>query len=151
MNLQEQINSDIITAMKAKDEVAVRTLRALKSALLLAATASGAKDVVDNEQAIKIFTKLAKQRKESMDIFTQNGRSELAKAEEEELAVIDRFLPKQLTDEEIKIELTPLVSVWGATSASDFGKIMPLAMKHFAGRADGKVISGVIKALLENM
>lgn len=148
MTLQEQVNKDIITAMKAKDEISLRALRALKSALLLAATASGAKDSVSDEEAIKIFQKLAKQRKESLDIFTQNGRAELAQTEREELEVIERYLPKQMSEDEIKVELQKLISEAGATSAADFGKIMPLAMKHFAGRADGKVIGALVKQLL---
>lgn len=148
MSLQEQINKDIITAMKAKDEKSLRALRALKSALLLAATASGAKDNVSDDEAIKLFQKLAKQRKESMEIFIQNGRTELAQTEQEELEVIERYLPKQLTEAEIITELQQLITNAGATSAADFGRVMPLAMKHFAGRADGKVIGGLVKQLL---
>jgi uncharacterized protein YqeY len=148
MSLQEQVNKDIITAMKAKDEVSLRALRAVKAAMLLAATAEGAKDNVDDEQAIKIFQKLAKQRKESLDIFVQNGRAELAKTEQEELEVFERYLPKQMGEAEIKAELQTLITQAGATSGADFGKVMPLAMKHFAGKADGKVISAMLKTLL---
>lgn len=148
MSLQEQVNKDIITAMKAKDEVTLRALRAVKAALLLAATAEGAKDTIDDEQAIKIFQKLAKQRKESLDIYTQNGRTELAKTEQEELEVFERYLPKQMSEAEIKSELEGLIKQAGAVSGADFGKVMPLAMKHFAGKADGKVISALLKTLL---
>lgn len=148
MSLQEQVNTDIITAMKAKDEASLRALRSLKSALLLAATAEGAADKIDDEQAIKIFQKLAKQRKESLDIYIQNGRQELADKEKEELDVIERYLPKQMSEEEIKAGLQKLLQEAGATSAADFGKVMPLAMKAFAGKADGKVISGLLKQLL---
>jgi uncharacterized protein YqeY len=148
MSLQEQVNKDIITAMKAKDEITLRALRAVKAALLLAATAEGAKGSIDDEQAIKIFQKLAKQRKESLDIFTQNGRAELAKTEQEELEVFERYLPKQMSEAEIKTELEELIKQAGATSGADFGKVMPLAMKHFAGKADGKVISTMLKTLL---
>lgn len=148
MSLQEQVNKDIITAMKAKDEKSLRALRALKSALLLAATASGAKDAVSDEEATKLFQKLAKQRKESMDIFIQNGRTELAQTEQEELEVIERYLPKQLSEDEIKAELQQVITQAGATTAADFGKVMPLAMKHFAGRADGKIIGTLLKQLL---
>lgn len=148
MGLQQQINTDIITAMKAKDEASLRALRALKSALLLAATAEGAKEAIEDEQAIKIFQKLAKQRKESMEIFLQNGRNELAKTEEEELEVIERYLPKQMSEEEVKSILETVVKDAGATSAADFGKVMPLAMKALAGKADGKIISTVLKQLL---
>jgi uncharacterized protein YqeY len=148
MSLQEQVNKDIITAMKAKDEITLRSLRAVKAALLLAATAEGAKESIDDEQAIKIFQKLAKQRKESLDIFTQNGRAELAKTEQEELEVFERYLPKQMSEAEIKSELEGLIKHTGATSGADFGKVMPSAMKHFAGKAEGKVISAMLKTLL---
>jgi uncharacterized protein YqeY len=148
MSLQEQVNADIITAMKAKDEASLRALRALKSALLLAATAEGAGDKISDEQSIKIFQKLAKQRKESMDIFLQNGRNELAEKEKEEIAVIEKYLPKQMGEDEIRAELKQLLAQAGASSAADFGKVMPLAMKHFAGKADGKVISGLLKEML---
>ena len=148
MSLQEQVNKDIISAMKSKDEVTLRALRAVKAALLLAATAEGAKEHIDDEQAIKIFQKLAKQRKESLDIYTQNGRIELAKTEQEELEVFERYLPKQMSESEIKAELEGLIKQAGASSGADFGKVMPLAMKHFAGKADGKVISALLKTLL---
>ncbi len=148
MSLQEQINADVITAMKAKDEVALRALRGLKSALLLAASEPGANGVVSDEHAIKIFQKLAKQRKESWDIFMQNKREDLAKVEQEELAIIERYLPKQMGEDEIKTILQKVVADAGATSAADFGKVMPLAMKALAGQADGKVISSVLKQLL---
>lgn len=148
MSLQQQINTDIIAAMKAKDEASLRALRALKSALLLAATAEGAKDTVDDEQAVKIFQKLAKQRRESMEIFLKNGRSELAQTEKEELEVIERYLPRQMGEDEIRTALQQVVADAGATSAADFGKVMPLAMKALAGKADGKIISSVLKQIL---
>ena len=148
MSLQEQINADIITAMKARDEASLRALRALKSALLIAATADGAGDKISDEQAIKIFQKLSKQRKESMEIFSQNGRSELALKEKEEIDVIEKYLPKQMYESEIKTVLENLVKEAGATSGADFSKVMPLAMKALAGKADGKVISAVLKTIL---
>lgn len=149
MTLQEKVNADILTAMKAKDEASLRALRALKSALLLAATAEGATgDKIEDEQAIKIFQKLAKQRKESMDIFIQNGRTELAAKEKEELDVIEKYLPAQMGEEAIKEELKKVIAAAGASSASDFGKVMPLAMKALAGKADGKIISAILKQLL---
>lgn len=149
MTLQQQVNADIITAMKAKDEASLRALRALKSALLLAATAEGATgDSIADEQAIKIFQKLAKQRKESMDIFVQNGRTELAQKEKEELDVIERYLPKQMNEDEIRAALQQVIAEAGATTAADFGKVMPLAMKALAGKADGKIISALLKNLL---
>jgi hypothetical protein len=148
MLLQEQINADIITAMKAKNEIGLRALRALKSALLLAATAEGASAKIEDEQAIKIFQKLAKQRKESFDIFMQNGRTELAAIEKEEIDIIEKYLPKQMDEIEIKSILENIVKDAGATSAADFGKVMPLAMKSLSGKADGKLISAILKELL---
>jgi uncharacterized protein YqeY len=148
MLLQDQINADIITAMKAKNEADLRALRALKSALLLAATAEGAGEKVEDEQAIRIFQKLAKQRKESMVVFEKNGRNELAAKEQEELLVIERYLPKQMGEEEILSILKDLVNDVGATSAADFGKVMPLAMKKLGTAADGKVISALLKKIL---
>ncbi|MFI5220859.1 MAG: GatB/YqeY domain-containing protein [Bacteroidia bacterium] len=149
MTLQEQVNADIITAMKARDEVSLRALRSLKSALLLAATADGAGDKIPDEQSVKIFQKLAKQRKESMDIYTQNGRMELAAKEKEEVDVIEKYLPQQLNEDEIKMILKDVIMQAGAASAADFGKVMPLAMKTLAGKADGKIISGLLKEILK--
>jgi uncharacterized protein YqeY len=148
MTLQEKINADIIAAMKAKDEASLRALRALKSALLLAATAEGAGDKITDEESIRIFQKLAKQRKESMDIFLQNGRNELALKEKEELEVIEKYLPKQMSEDEIRIVLQGLIKETGSASGSDFGKVMPLAIKTLAGKADGKIISALLKELL---
>ena len=148
MSLQEQINADIITAMKARDEAGLRALRALKSALLIAATADGATGKISDEDSIKIFQKLAKQRKESMEIFLKNGRTELAEIEKEELDVIDKYLPQQMSETEIRSILENVVKESGATSGADFGKVMPLAMKALSGKADGKIISSVLKTIL---
>lgn len=148
MTLQEKINADVIVAMKAKEEVTLRALRSLKSALLLAASEPGANGVVSDEAALKIFQKLAKQRKESLDIYVQNKREDLAQVERDELAVIEKYLPKQLSEDEIKALLKPVLDAAGASSASDFGKVMPLAMKALAGKADGKIISAVLKEML---
>ncbi len=148
MSLQEQINADIITAMKARDEAGLRALRALKSALLIAATADGASGKISDEDSIKIFQKLAKQRKESMEIFLKNGRTELAEIEKEELVVIDKYLPQQMSETEIRSILENVVKESGATSGADFGKVMPLAMKALSGKADGKIISSVLKTIL---
>jgi uncharacterized protein len=148
MSLQQQINTDIIVAMKAKDDVSLRALRALKSALLIAATADGAKDGVNDEMAIKVFQKLAKQRKESMDIFLNNGREELATKEKEELTVIEKYLPKQLSEADIMVELNSIINELGAAGPTDFAKVMPHAMKRLTGKADGKQISSLLKTLL---
>jgi hypothetical protein len=148
MLLQEKINADVIAAMKSKDEVGLRALRGLKSALLLAASEPGANGVVSDEQALKIFQKLAKQRKESLEIYIQNKREDLAKVEQEELAIIEKYLPQQMSEQEIMQTLESVIASAGATGASDFGKVMPMAMKALAGKADGKVISAVLKQLL---
>lgn len=148
MTLQEKINADVIAAMKAKDEVSLRALRGLKSALLLAASEPGANGIVSDESALKIFQKLAKQRKESLDIYLNNKRDDLAKVEREELEVIERYLPKQMSEDEIKAALEPVLKDAGASTAADFGKVMPLAMKALAGKADGKIISAVLKQML---
>jgi uncharacterized protein YqeY len=123
-------------------------LRSLKSALLLAASEPGANGVVTDEAALKIFQKLAKQRKESLDIYVQNKREDLAQVERDELEVIEKYLPKQMSEDEIKAVLQGVVTGAGASSAADFGKVMPLAMKALAGKADGKVISAVLKQIL---
>jgi hypothetical protein len=148
MTLQEQINADVISAMKAKEEVNLRALRSLKSALLLAASEPGANGVVTDEAALKIFQKLAKQRKESLDIYMQNKREDLAKVEQDELAVIERYLPKQMSEDEIRAVLQGVIAGANASSAADFGKVMPVSMKALAGKADGKVISAILKELL---
>ncbi len=152
MSLQEQINADVIVAMKAKDEVSLRTLRALKSALLLVATEKGASEdgKVNDEVAIKTFQKLAKQRKESLDIYIQNNRQELAEKEKEELEVIERYLPKQMGIDEIKAVLSKIIAEVGATSLAEVGKVMPVAMKTLAGKTDGKTIQNVLKELFNN-
>jgi len=149
MSLQEQINKDIIVAMKARNEADLRALRGLKSALLLAATEKGSSGELSDEQAIKTFQKIAKQRKESMDIYLQNNRPELAEKEKEELDVIEKYLPKQMGEEEIKNFLVSLVAETGAQSATDFGKVMPLASKALSGKADGKVISNLLREILK--
>jgi hypothetical protein len=148
MTLQETINADVISAMKAKDEVSLRALRGLKSALLLAASEPGANGIVSDETALKIFQKLAKQRKESLDIYLQNQREDLANVEQEELKIIEKYLPQQMGEEEIKTILKQVIIDAGATSALDFGRVMPLAMKSIAGQADGKMISSILKQLL---
>lgn len=149
MSLQEKVNADIITAMKAKDEITLRALRAVKSALLLAATEKGASadGKLSDEVAIKTFQKLAKQRKESLDIYIQNGRDELAQTEKEEIEVLERYLPKQMSQDEIKDVLLKIVGQVGASSLAEVGKVMPIAMKELAGKADGKTIQAVLKEI----
>src|SRR5436190_1157309 len=147
MTFTEKINQEITAAMKARNDSELRGLRAIKAALLLAATSEGGGEVSD-EQAIKIIQKLAKQRKESLDIFNQQNRPDLAVKEQEELSVLERYLPKQMDDEEITAQLKEVLAANNITSASEFGKAMPLAMKHMAGKADGKKISELLKKIL---
>lgn len=149
MSLQEQVNTDIIIAMKAKDEITLRTLRAVKSALLIAASEKGASadGKITDDVALKTFQKLAKQRKESIDIFLQNGRAELAEKEKEELSVLEKYLPKQMSEAEVKEILKQIITEVGATSAAEVGKVMPIAMKTLAGKADGKTIQFILKEI----
>lgn len=147
MSLTETINNDIKEAMKAKDQAALRGLRSIKSALLLLATEKGAGEV--NEDAeLKALQKLAKQRKDSIEIYEQQNREDLAADEREELAIIEKFLPKQLGEAEVKAILEKIIAETGASSPADTGKVMPLAMKEMAGKADGKMISTVLRNLL---
>lgn len=147
--LVEQINKDLIEAMKAKDEARLRAIRAIKSAFLLAGTETGSKDITD-EIAMKAMQKMAKQRKDSIDIFVKENRQDLAQKEQEELAIIQSYLPKELSKEEILATLKPIVEQSGATSMKEIGKVMPLAMKTMAGKADGKAINEALRELLPN-
>ncbi|MBK5284238.1 MAG: GatB/YqeY domain-containing protein [Bacteroidia bacterium] len=146
MTLEEKINTDLKTAMLAKEEATVRGLRAVKSAILLAKT-SGSATVTDADE-MKMLQKLVKQRKESAEIYHQQSRADLAKTEEEEIAVIERYLPKQVSEEEIKAALKDIIASVGATSAADLGKVMGAATKHFAGKADNKIVSALVRQML---
>lgn len=146
MTLEEKINTELKAAMLAKDEAALRALRAIKSAILLAKTSGGG--AISPEDEIKMLQKLVKQRKESVDIYQNQNRADLAKAELEEIAVIEKFLPKQMGEDEIREELKKIISQVGATSAADLGKVMGMASKHFAGKADNKVVSQLVRQLL---
>lgn len=147
MNLEAQIQKDLITAMKAKDEKALRAVRAIKSAILLFKT-SGSGNELDEDAEIKMLQKMVKQRKESLAIFEQQGREELAQTEREEIEVIEQYLPKQLSVEEIEATIQTIITDMGATSMKDMGKVMGAANKTFAGKAEGAVISGIVKRLL---
>ena len=132
--------------MLAKDEASVRGLRAIKSAILLAKTSGSA--TVSEADEIKMLQKLVKQRKESAEIYKKENRADLLKTEEEEIAVIERYLPKMMSEDEIKAELKNIISSVGATSAADMGKVMGAASKHFAGKADNRIVSALVKELL---
>lgn len=146
MTLEEKINPELKAAMLAKDEAALRALRAVKSAILLAKTSGGG--LISPEDEMKMLQKLVKQRKESVEIYQNQNRADLAKSEIEEIAIIEKFLPKQMGEDEIREELKKIIAQVGATSAADMGKVMGAASKHFAGKADNKVVSQLIKQIL---
>lgn len=147
MALVEQINKDLIEAMKSKDEARLRAIRAIKSAFLLAGTETGTKEISD-ETAMKAMMKMAKQRKDSIEIFTKENRTDLARKEQEELDIISQYLPASMSREELEKALKEIITRAGATSMKDIGKVMPLAMKELSGRTDGKSINEVLKSLL---
>lgn len=147
MSLQQKVMSQLKEAMKAKDKVALESLRAIKSALLLAQT-SGDKKELSEEDEIKLVQKLVKQRKESADLYTKQGREDLAKPELAQAEILSQFLPEQVSEEELKKVISEIINQVGASSMKDMGKVMGLASKQLAGKADGKAISGVVKQLL---
>ncbi len=148
MNLEQQIMDDLKTAMKAKDEAALRTLRAIKAAILNAKTSEGAHGELKAEDEAKLLQKLVKSRRDSLEIFRQQNREDLAVKEQEELTIIEKFLPAQLSSDEIRGVVSTIIQELGATTPADMGKVMGLANKQLAGQADGKVISGIVKELL---
>lgn len=133
-------------AMKAKDEAALRGLRAIKAALLILKTSG---EEVTEDAEIKAMQKMVKQRKDSLDIYTQQNRIDLAQKEEEEIKIIEKFLPKQLSEDELKLMVQKIIIDTGASSPSDMGKVMGVATKLLAGKADGKAISAAVKELLK--
>jgi uncharacterized protein YqeY len=148
MSLEQTINADIKTAMLAKDEKGLRSLRAIKAAIIIAKTAEGAGGEIKPEEEIKMLQKLVKQRKDSLEIFTTQNRPELAQKESEEIEVIERYLPKQLDTETLKNLIQTIITDTGASSPADMGKVMGAANKQLAGKADGKTISSIVKELL---
>jgi uncharacterized protein YqeY len=148
MSLEQQIMSDLKAAMLAKDEVALRSLRAIKAAILLAKTAEGGSGELSADAEMKILQKMVKQRKDSLDIFSQQGRKDLAQKEQEEIAVIEKFLPKQMDAEELRVVLKEIIAKAGASTAADMGKVMGAANKELAGKAEGKLIASLVKELL---
>ena len=147
MSLEKQVMDSLKEAMKAKDDAALRSLRAIKAAILLEKT-SGAADGLTEADEMKLLQKLVKQRKDSIEIFTQQGRPELAAKEQEEVAVIGRFLPQQLEGEELRQAIQAIITETGASQPGDMGKVMGAATKKLAGKADGKSISAMVKELL---
>ncbi len=148
MSLEQKIMTELKAAMLSKDEAALRSLRAVKAAILLAKTSEGGGGELKEEDEIKLLQKLVKSRKDSLEIYQQQNRPDLAKKEEEEIAVIEKFLPKQLSPEEIKTALASIIAETGASSPADMGKVMGVATKQLAGKADGKTISALVKELL---
>ncbi|MDE3254785.1 MAG: GatB/YqeY domain-containing protein [Bacteroidota bacterium] len=149
MSLEAKIMESLKTAMKAKDEVALRTLRAIKAAIIIEKTAEGATGEIDEATEIKMLQKMAKQRKDSLQIFEQQQREDLASKEREELAIIEQFLPAQMSEAEIKQALELVIAEVGASSMADLGKVMGIASKALAGKADGKIIASLVKELLQ--
>ena len=148
MSLEQKIMAELKTAMLAKDEKGLRSLRAIKAAILLAKTSEGAGGELTGEDEIKLLQKLVKQRKDSLEIFLQQNRTDLAQKEEEEIEVIGKFLPRQLSAGELKDIIAKIITELGAGSPADMGKVMGAATKQLAGKADGKTISGLVKELL---
>ena len=148
MSLETQVMDLLKDAMKAKDEGSLRGLRAIKAEIIKAKTEPGAGGVVTEDGELKLLQKLVKQRKDSLEIYVQQNREDLATKETEEIIVIEKFLPKQLSEADLKAALTTIITSVGATSAADMGKVMGVASKQLAGKADGKTISAVVKELL---
>ncbi|RFM35813.1 GatB/YqeY domain-containing protein [Chitinophaga silvisoli] len=148
MSLELNINAAIKTAMLAKAEADLRALRAIKAAILHAKTAEGFSGELSEADETKLLQKLAKQRKDSLDIFRQQNREDLAAKEEEELVVIEKYLPKMMDEAELKAAIEAIIAQTGASSPADMGKVMGVATKQLAGKADGKAISGLVKELL---
>ena len=148
MELFEKVSKDIVAAMKAKDKVTLEALRNIKKVFIEAKTAPGANDTLDDAAALKILQKLAKQGHDSADLYTQQNRPDLAEAEMAQVKVIESYLPKALSAEEIEAAVKEIIAQTGATSIKEMRKVMGLASKQLAGKADGKAISDVVKKLL---
>jgi len=148
MALEQQIQKDIMEAMKAKDQVRLNAVRSIKSAILLAKTAEGGSHELEDGDILKLIQKLSKQRREAAEQFVAGGRQELADNELAEAAVLDGYLPKQLSPEEVEAKLKEIIAELGASSPADLGKVMGVASKRLAGLSDGKTISGIVRRLL---
>lgn len=148
MSLFDQVSKDIVAAMKAKDKVRLEALRNIKKFFIEAKTAPGASDTLDDAVALKILAKLAKQGRDTAALYHEQNRPDLAEEEEAQAKVIEEYLPKALTPEELEAEVKAIIAQVGATSAKDMGKVMGVASKQLAGRADGRAISTLVKQLL---
>ena len=147
MSLEKTIMNDLKEAMKHKDKAAMRAIRAIKSAILLHQT-SGAQEDLDEAGEIKLLQKLVKQRKDSLSIYMEQGRNDLAEVEKEEIEVIEKYLPEQMDEATLEARIKEIIEQTGAASMKDMGRVMGIASKYFAGKADGKTISGIVKRLL---
>lgn len=148
MELFDKVSKDIVAAMKAKDKVRLEALRNIKKYFLEAKTAPGANDTLTDDAALKILAKLAKQGRDTAALYTEQGRPDLAEEESAQAAVIEEYLPRQLTPEELEAEVRTVISETGAQGPKDMGKVMGVATKRLAGRADGKAVSALVKQLL---
>ncbi|RAR47847.1 GatB/YqeY domain-containing protein [Flavobacterium lacus] len=148
MSLQTQINEEIKNAMRAKDTIALESLRAVKSAILLALTEGGAKDELMQEDEIKLLQRLVKQRKDSAAIYVEQGRQDLAEPEVQQAAIIEKFLPKQLSEVEVEAIVAQIITENGFSGMASMGQLMGIVSKQLAGSADGKTISTIVKKLL---
>lgn len=148
MSLKTTIEAGIKTAMLARDQDRLRTLRALKSQILLEETSDGFSGEMTAEAELKILTKAAKQRRDSLDIYVQQNRADLAEKEQAELSIIEEFLPKQLSEDDLRAKIQEIIIRVGANSPADMGKVMGVASKSLTGQADGKAISAMVKSLL---
>ena len=150
MNLEQQVMAEMKDAMKAKNEAALRGLRAIKAEIIKAKTEPGANGELNEDTALKMLQKMMKQRKDSLEIYQQHNREDLAKKEQEEIEVIEKFMPAQMNETELKDALKKIIEQAGASSPADMGKVMGIATKQLAGQADGKSISAAVKELLSN-
>ena len=148
MNLEQKIMAEMKDAMKAKDEAALRSLRAIKAEIIKAKTEPGAAGEISGDKEISMLQKMVKQRRDALEIYQTQNRPELAQKEQEEITVIERFLPAQMSEDELKQELRQIITETGASSPADMGKVMGVASKKLAGRAEGKAISAAVKELL---
>jgi len=150
MSLEQKVMGDLKTAMLAKDEKSLRSLRAIKAAIINLKTSEGFSGEIKDDDEIKLLQKLVKQRKESLEIYEKQNRKDLAEKEQEEISVIEKFLPKQMGADELKEIIEKIVEDTGATSQADMGKVMGMANKQLAGKADGKAIAAVVKEILSS-
>ncbi len=148
MSLEEKVMADLKPAILAKDEKSLRSLRAIKAAIINLKTSEGFGGTITEDDEIKLLQKLVKQRKESLEIYEKQNRNDLAEKEKEEIIIIEKFLPKQMSEEELKEVISKIITETGASSQADMGKVMGMANKQLGGKADGKTIAAMVKEIL---